>query len=592
MANLDEVFAAMTADADTYAVTDDVLLIDPDTRRIDVPESELVFGVESDTQSERKYFACPRYVGNNLDLASCFCRVVYRNANGEKDSYVVEDLAVNGEMVTFSWELRRKVVRYKGQVQFIVSFDFPSAGKEWHTTLASGTSLEGLETDDAAAEEATADVIAQLLDIVARQRAAVTAEGETQVAAVQAEGATQVAAVQDAASAAEAAAVAEIDAKGSNTLASIPADYTALGNAVDAVTRGSAPGIVCDAAGTVIQVQDASDNLLAGLRIFGRSTQDGTPTPDAPVEIVSVDKPVVTVAGKNLLSVPYKNGDSRTHGGLTYTVQADGGIHVTGTVTAVESYFVLSDFDFGKSSVGKGQSNGVYTWSDCLYNAPSRYTMLYFSQGKEVDQVCYPQVELGTEATEWEPPAGQVVTIASTLPGIPVSSGGNYTDADGQQWICDEVDFKRGVYVQRCFAETLNFSYQEELKRYRASLSWPADAKCLIGNGIPLLCDKYSYAENAGAGTPQTNGIRIAATAPTNVIAYYNGAVVDAATVLYPLATPIETPLSETELAAWRTLHSNKPCTTILNDAGAHMAAEYTADTKLYIDNAIARALG
>ena len=29
------------------------------------------------------------------------------------------------------------------------------------------------------------------------------------------------------------------------------------------------------------------------------------------------------------------------------------------------------------------------------------------------------------------------------LPGIPVDSGGNYTDASGQQWVCDDVDFER-----------------------------------------------------------------------------------------------------------------------------------------------------
>ena len=34
------------------------------------------------------------------------------------------------------------------------------------------------------------------------------------------------------------------------------------------------------------------------------------------------------------------------------------------------------------------------------------------------------------------------------LPAIPVTSGGNYTDADGQQWIADYVDLKRGKYVQ------------------------------------------------------------------------------------------------------------------------------------------------
>ena len=50
------------------------------------------------------------------------------------------------------------------------------------------------------------------------------------------------------------------------------------------------------------------------------------------------------------------------------------------------------------------------------------------------------QVELGDHATAYEPyKALQTVEITHTLPGIPVTSGGNYTDSDGQQWICDEV---------------------------------------------------------------------------------------------------------------------------------------------------------
>ena len=42
-----------------------------------------------------------------------------------------------------------------------------------------------------------------------------------------------------------------------------------------------------------------------------------------------------------------------------------------------------------------------------------------------------------------------VFAVADGLRGIPVSSGGNYTDASGQQWICDEIDLARGVYIQR-----------------------------------------------------------------------------------------------------------------------------------------------
>ena len=62
------------------------------------------------------------------------------------------------------------------------------------------------------------------------------------------------------------------------------------------------------------------------------------------------------------------------------------------------------------------------------------------------------QVEQASEATYYEPyhePQSMSVTTPNGLPGIPVSSGGNYTDENGQQWICDEVDLGRGVYVQR-----------------------------------------------------------------------------------------------------------------------------------------------
>ena len=62
------------------------------------------------------------------------------------------------------------------------------------------------------------------------------------------------------------------------------------------------------------------------------------------------------------------------------------------------------------------------------------------------------QVEEASESTSYEPyhePQSMSVTTPNGLPGIPVSSGGNYTDENGQQWICDEVDLGRGVYAQR-----------------------------------------------------------------------------------------------------------------------------------------------
>lgn len=51
------------------------------------------------------------------------------------------------------------------------------------------------------------------------------------------------------------------------------------------------------------------------------------------------------------------------------------------------------------------------------------------------------------------------------------------------------------------------------------------------------------------------------------------------------LKTPIETDLTAEDVQAFLALHTNKPYTTIFNNAGTGQTVEYVADTKLYIDN-------
>ena len=86
-----------------------MILINSNTRQFSIPGSDLVFGVVADSDAERKHFQCPRYVGDNLDLAACFIRINYRNANGKEDFYLVDDMAIDGENITFSWLLSPKV---------------------------------------------------------------------------------------------------------------------------------------------------------------------------------------------------------------------------------------------------------------------------------------------------------------------------------------------------------------------------------------------------------------------------------------------------------------------------------------------------
>jgi hypothetical protein len=517
------------------------LTIDPVTRRITVPQAEQTFGVQSDTQAVRKYFKCPRYVGTGLDLAGMFIRVNFRNANGEVDAYLVDDVAVDGEDVTFSWLLSKKATAYVGQTSFVVCAVSGRGLPEWNTTLAVGNVLQGLEPDSSTAEAETADVIAQLLALV-----------EAQTGNVEAVGAAQVKAVQAAAATATTEAEEQIQAKGAATLATIPEDYATLAGTVDRLTRDRAAAIVCRAEGTTIQVADASNDPLRGLRIFGRSTQDGTPTPDNPVEIVSLPAPVVTVTGKNLLEI---TATSRAVNGGTITVNTDKTIVLNGTVTQNTAVAVGSTRCNGECIFSVGVDVAALNGSYHYLATPNGNVMLYnnkrFIHDGTAQKVYFvvmagaynnvsirPMIRTASVNDDtYEPYKGQTLTITTpgSLPGIPVESGGNYTDADGQQWVCDEVDLARGVYVQR------------------------------VG-----VIDRYA-GEEIGASYMSTTGD-----------------LVTGASVLCELATPVEKPLTDVELQAFRTLHSCKPTTTVLNDAGAHMVLEYAADPKTYIDNKLA----
>ena len=167
------------------------------------------------------------------------------------------------------------------------------------------------------------------------------------------------------------------------------------------------------------------------------------------------------------------------------------------------------------------------------------------------------------------------------LPGIPVSEGGNYTDANGQQWFCDEIDLERGVYVKRCARETIIPTYDANNNRYKATLTYGANPNFFVVYGIICVCDKLAFNGRADNGV---NGIRVSTNTTNLVIAYYNGEDPGELSLVYPMETPIEIPLSSEELAAYAALRTYKDHTTVSNDAQAYMELEYAMDAKKYID--------
>lgn len=157
----------LNADAELYTASEQYITIDTDTREITIPESQKLFGVKDDLKAERKYFKCKKVVGDNLDLSKHRLYINYMNANKETSAYLVDDVKVDGDYITFSWLLYRSVTKYIGNVSFIVcaksSNNKGLLQTDWNTTLATGTVKEGLEVDMSITEEYP-DVIEQILN--------------------------------------------------------------------------------------------------------------------------------------------------------------------------------------------------------------------------------------------------------------------------------------------------------------------------------------------------------------------------------------------------------------------------------------------
>lgn len=158
------------------------------------------------------------------------------------------------------------------------------------------------------------------------------------------------------------------------------------------------------------------------------------------------------------------------------------------------------------------------------------------------------------------------------LPGIPVSSGGNYTDENGQQWICDEVDFERGVYRQRIKHVNVVFKKEASSSTHSGYRHRSGNIQNMSREHTECLCNIATHSQNATNGT---EGVR-ASGAYNALVLYYENLTNDTvpANVAYILSDPIETPLSETDIAAYRALTTYKG-TTIL-ESECYLKVKYS----------------
>lgn len=386
--------------------------------------------------------------------------------------------------------------------------------------------------------------------------------------------------------------------------------------------------------GAVINITDAAKRGFRSFNIYGKTTQAGTPTPEAPVALVSAGNKgnvAVKVTGKNLIPYPYKES-TKTINGVTFTVNKDGSLAVSGKSTgSVNFWFTEYSFKLKKGvtytlSLGNDFTitGDPYFWiatSSTVVHAGINMSNLRtatFTPNEDVENAAIyiiastvgsvfsgtirPQLEIGAKETAYEPYKGQVLTISTPngLPGIPVASGGDYTDADGQQWICDELDLKKGVYIQRVGMRTFDGSEDEswydEAPRtdsimFRTSVSDCKDVGNVVAADFISTHFKTAAIYSVDVVGAQHSGKQfyfrmMRSGLSTDDISGFRALLADSPmTICYALGSPVERSLSAEELAAYAALHTYKEHTTISNDALAYMDLEYVMDSKKYFES-------
>ncbi len=367
-------------------------------------------------------------------------------------------------------------------------------------------------------------------------------------------------------------------------------------------------GVSTPKLGEVLSLENTANLPFANLRILGKTTQNGTPTPDHPVSLVSAGASGsvnVRVYGKNLLAYPYEE-TTTTKNGLTFTDNGDGSVTVSGTATTT-TFFKFSDlpkingtimvkgcpaggsYSAYSLSVDKDGANLKYEYGNFVLvecDESATYSLsITIRKDATVNATFRPQACIYDSTTppdyeKFKPAQTLAVSTPNGLPGIPVASGGNYRDESGQEWICDEIDLARGVYIQRVGKKTLvgteTWNKRNDYNVYTTKISG-FDGGWTYHKAISshFQCH-YSKAYNGEVGyfALDEYGISYFASNETTVDDFKAWLTSNNVTVVCALQTPVETPLIYSEIAAFEALKSNNPHTTIINDGGANMEAD------------------
>lgn len=400
------------------------------------------------------------------------------------------------------------------------------------------------------------------------------------------------------------------------------ADAKATGDAISAVkTRQNI--LIGTETGNPLSVDDAFPAPLCGLSVYGRSTQDGTPSVETEVPIQSAGDSGtvgVTVCGFNLFNLSSIVGQSNTKSGLTARVNDDGTISVSSNTSqyAAVDFYMPFKFKAGTYFIGCESTNaniGIQIISSILNvdftssernfeisnNIEGFITLFVVSNGavSGFDGVLKPYISFASGRFEpYAEPQQLSIPTPDGLPGIPVTSGGNWTDETGQQWVSDVVDLAAGIKTQfdvfqiitgdstvsnvdSSLSQTTRFSIPLGVlgkdARY-ASLCSHAVEKAIwtldeVGFYVDMQNVIFRFPKSAIGET--ADSIKSWLTEQSE-----KGTPLK---ILYQLVTPITTPLDADTISAYKALTAYGPDTVVQAGDGAGVKLEYQRDVNIAI---------
>ena len=363
--------------------------------------------------------------------------------------------------------------------------------------------------------------------------------------------------------------------------------------------------------GNPVSITDSVEWPLLGLKVYGKSTQDGTPSPENPVPIVSAGDGgtiEVIVTGRNLCPYGTKEFEHYFNESFGYYLPA-GTYTFSALVDSDDQEYNSSLVYFFDTQAQQGVVSGTIkrnARNSITLNAPRRFDAIFLyssigntqSEGKHATFSDI-QLDVGDTANSYESYKSQSMSILTPngLPGIPVDSGGNYTDADGQQWVCDEIDCKNEAYIK-------NLTLIPDLSIGTFTKHVDGMFICDIGafsapHGNSKILSRCTHFPSVGMQSFYgilvslkyvIIGVALAETFD-NVDDFNNFLLEQRENntpvqLLYYQNESIETPLSEDELAAYRALHTYDGATVVSTaEDVAGLEVRYIADAQKYIDD-------